>query len=337
MNLWPFKKPDCVAIIIHGLQNKPPGRLFKRWCLEAIREGFTRAGLVSRLFTFEFVYWSHHLYPNPLNPLETREGHPCFLAEPYVPCEETLSAIKKNTRISIIFRSLAQKTLAKLFLGSSIQEKADALAGNILEYTFPDLALYYANKRVFDRKKGVRDLLRAELLGAIRKYPESKILLIAHSMGSIVAYDILADSSLSIDILLTVGSPLGSPVVRKRFAQEYDLPLTNKDKIPAPESVQTAWYNLADIEDMVAFDAKLADHYAPNSRAIAPQDVQTVNDYVFQGNANHHNIFGYLRSTELVRILHSFIDQQPFSVRERIANKFASYLTKIKARQRPKL
>jgi hypothetical protein len=328
MNLWPFKKPDYVMIIIHGLQNKPPRKLFKRWCLEAIREGFARAGLATRLFTFEFVYWSHHLYPKPLNPLETREGHPCFLAEPYVPCEETLSTIKKNTRISIIFRSLTQKTLAKLFLGSKIQEKADALAGNILEYSFPDLALYYANKRVFNRKKGVRDLLRAELLGVIRKYPESKILLIAHSMGSIVAYDVLADSSLSIDILLTVGSPLGSPVVRKRFAKEYGLHLTNNDKIPAPESVQTAWYNLADIEDMVAFDAALADHYAPNSRGIAPQDLQTVNDYVFQGNENHHNIFGYLRSPELAGILHAFVDQQPLSMMERIKNTFAIFSLK---------
>ena len=328
MNLWPFKKPDYVVIIIHGLQNKPPRKLFKRWCLESIREGFERAGLAARLFTFEFVYWSHHLYPKPLNPLETREGHPCFLPEPYKPCEETLSVIKKNTRTSIIFRSLAQKTLAKLFLGSSIQEKADAIADDILERTFPDLALYYTNKRVFDRKKGIRDLLRAELLGVIRKYPESKILLIAHSMGSIVAYDVLADSSLSIDILLTVGSPLGSPVVRKRFAKEYSLPLTNNDKIPAPESVQTTWYNLADIEDMVAFDAKLAGHYAPNSRGIAPQDIQAVNDYVFQRNENHHNIFGYLRSSELVSILHEFVNRQPLSFMERIKNKLAKYSLK---------
>jgi hypothetical protein len=316
------------VIIIHGLQNKPPRRLFKRWCLEAIREGFQRAGLVSRLFTFKFIYWSHHLYPEPLNPLETREGHPCFLPEPYVPGVESLTAIKKNTRTSIIFRSLAQKTLAKLFLGSSIQKKADAIADNILERTFPDLSLYYANKRVFDRKKGVRDLLRAELLEAIRKYPESKILLIAHSMGSIVAYDVLADSSLSIDILLTVGSPLGSPVVRKRFAQEYGFTLTNKDKTPAPESVQTAWYNLADIKDMVAFDARLADHYAPNSRTIAPQDLQAVNDYIFQGHENHHNIFGYLRSPKLAAILYAFVDQKPLSIMERVKNMFAKYLLK---------
>jgi hypothetical protein len=326
VNFWPFKKPDYVVIIIHGLQNKPPRRLLKRWCLEAVREGFERAGLVPRLFTLGFVYWAHHLYPKPLSLRETREGHPCFLAEPYAACEGVSPPSKKNKRSSI-FRSLAQKTLAKLFLSSKIQKKADAIADNILERIFPDLALYYANKHVFNKKKGVRDLLRAELLGAVRRYSGSQILLIAHSMGSIVAYDVLSDPSLSIEILMTVGSPLGSPVVRKRFAQEYALSITNKDKIPAPESVKTAWYNLADIKDLVAFDAKLADHYAANSRSIAPQDIQAVNDYVFQGNENHHNIFGYLRSSEFVKILHEFVNRQPLSFRERVKARLEKFLS----------
>ncbi|RPH48669.1 MAG: hypothetical protein EHM85_16345 [Desulfobacteraceae bacterium] len=152
MGIWPFKKPDCVVIIIHGLQNKPPRGLLKSWCLKAVREGFERAGLAPRLFALEFVYWAHHLYQHPLDPRETRGGHPRFLSEPYVPGEKTLSAIKKNMPASII-RSLAQITLAKLFLVSKIQEKVHAVADNILENTFPDLALYYANKHVFDWKK----------------------------------------------------------------------------------------------------------------------------------------------------------------------------------------
>jgi pimeloyl-ACP methyl ester carboxylesterase len=322
MKFWHFNKDDYVVIIIHGLQNKPPRRLLKKWCVKAVSEGFKRGGLPKKNFTLEFVYWAHHLYQEPLNPNETREGHPLFLSEPYAPGGGTAATAWKITPVSLL-RSLAQKTLDRIFLVSKIKEKADALAEDILAHSFPDLALYYSNKRVFNRKKGVRDLLRGELTAVLRDCAESEILLIAHSMGSIVAYDVLQDPSLSVDILITIGSPLGSPVVRKRFAEEYGLLLTDKDRIPAPESVRSAWYNLADIKDFVAFEAKLTDHYKPNSRGIAPKDIQVTNDYEFEGIENHHNIFGYLRSKELAEILHEFVNRRRPSFFERI-KKFIS-------------
>jgi triacylglycerol esterase/lipase EstA (alpha/beta hydrolase family) len=54
------------------------------------------------------------------------------------------------------------------------------------------------------------------------KHRRKKILLIAHSMGSIIAWDVLTKMvpQIKIHTLVTIGSPLGNPVVRSRILSD---------------------------------------------------------------------------------------------------------------------
>ncbi len=312
-----FTKPEYVVIGIHGLQNKPPKRLLRKWWIAAIKEGFERAGYPFRPFAFELVYWAHHLYSKPLSLREKRAGHPRFLDEPYIPSDQKKGKPKRKS-LPFFLRPFVKKTLDTVFLGSRMQKEVDVIAENLLAQSFPDLALYYTNERVFSKKIGIRDLLRAELRSVIEKYPNSKILLIAHSMGSIITFDVLSDNLYTIDTLVTVGSPVGLPLVRKRFAQERNILISDKDMIHTPESIRKGWFNLADTKDMVAFDSYIADNYSKNSFDVAPNDKHVFNDYVYNNCENHHNILGYLRTPEMTKILHDFIVQQPLTFWQRV-------------------
>jgi hypothetical protein len=302
-----FKKPDLVIIGIHGLSNKPPRYLLRKWWIAAIREGFERTGLHHHSFAFELVYWAHHAYSRPLDIRERREGHPHFIDEPYIPSSKTIVAWKMKY-LTMFIRPIVRKALDMLFFTSKTPKESTLIAENILAQTFPDLDRYYANKRVFSRRKGIRDILRSELRSVLKRYSSSRILLIAHSMGSIIAFDVLSDDRFDIDTFVTVGSPLGLPYVRREFAREHRLSISKKKKtIHSPKSVRNAWYNLADPKDMVAFNAHITDNYSKNRHGVAPQDISVHNDYVCSKHENHHNICGYLRTQEMIRIIHDFL------------------------------
>jgi hypothetical protein len=300
-----FKKPETVVIGIHGLFNKPPKYLLRRWWITAIREGFERAGLHHHPFAFELVYWAHHAYSRPLDIRERREGHPQFVDEPYIPSSKTTVTLKMKY-LTLLIRPIMRKALDMLFFTSEAPRKSTAIVDNIVAQTLPDLVRYYENKRVFSRRKGIRDILRSELRSVLKRYSGSRILIISHSMGSIIAFDVLSDDRLDIDTFVTVGSPLGLPYVRREFARERRLSISKKKTIHSPKSVRNAWYNLADPKDMVAFNAHITGNYSKNRRGVAPQDISVRNDYICNKHENHHNICGYLRTPEMVRIIHDF-------------------------------
>ena len=90
-------------------------------------------------------------------------------------------------------------------------------------------------------------------------------MLIAHSMGSIIAYDVLRDlgrelTGMQVDHLVTIGSPLGMPYVLYKIRQE-------NASIRTP-SIVRRWTNLADRRDPIAVDVHLADEFEPNDRGV---------------------------------------------------------------------
>ncbi|KWV32475.1 lipase family protein [Micromonospora rifamycinica] len=112
--------------------------------------------------------------------------------------------------------------------------------------------------------KAVRD----ELARAMETNPR---VLVAHSLGSIVAYDWLRrQPSTPVDTLVTIGSPLGFRGIRKALHPDLDTSL------PPSPGVST-WVNVAAVEDAVAtvkeldglFGGEVTDRAARNSRLKA--------------------------------------------------------------------
>ena len=74
---------------------------------------------------------------------------------------------------------------------------------------FDDLRDYYG-------KSDVRNRVRDRMANALQRHADNRVCLIAHSVGSIIAYDVLRmleQHPPGIDHFVTIGSPLGLPVV----------------------------------------------------------------------------------------------------------------------------
>lgn len=284
-----------LIIGIHGLSNKPPASRLKAWWTEAIVEGLRRNLERSGGIAFDLAYWADLMYDAPLDPDP----------EPYAPAagtgplprrqDSSRRRIKDQSKAAAV--GLADKTTAVPGLGRIVDE--------VIERKAPDLHAYYHDP---DQRLRIQQKLSDALAAAHQA--GQHILLIAHSMGSIVAFDVLStiESTLPgfrVHHLITVGSPLGFHQVKKKIRAE-DVPLR------VPETVE-AWTNLADRKDKVASDTRLRTDYKSNRRGVGVVDRLVINGYVappppgHEGKPNPHKIYGYLRTPELSEAIDRFI------------------------------
>jgi len=304
---------DRVIIGIHGLQNKPPRRTLEKWWKQAIGEGLARIGHPKHFFSFAMIYWARYYYNAPLDPGVTDPRDPRFLEDPYVrgakePLRAKPSAFKRK-----MLDSLEEK-IDNIFFREDSFINFESISKFIIKSLFRDLDVYYHRNCVADtlNTQCARDALRKELADVIRKYRGKKILLIAHSMGSIIAYDVLTREvpDVEIEYFLTIGSPLGLPVIMKKIFEEQGMDFRKEKTVPAPENIRRGWYNFSDLDDPVAINYNLADDYRPNSRGIGPVDAVVYNDYEYGKIRDRHKSYGYLRTPEVAEILHLFLSEK---------------------------
>ncbi len=169
----------------------------------------------------------------------------------------------------------------------------DKLADELLEKKLKDLSRYYKEKVI---RKKLRDLLKNEILDNADK----RIMILSHSMGTIIAYDVLRaigkdHPRVIVDNFLSLGSPLGLPHVKYKIAQENPLVRT--------PSIVKKWLNFADRRDPVAMDTHLAGDYQANNSGVKVEDDLVSNDW----GGIHHKSYGYLRTPEVSRVIKNFI------------------------------
>jgi hypothetical protein len=114
----------------------------------------------------------------------------------------------------------------------AIDKHGGGLSGDAIEQFLRDVYLYATVETV---RETIDKIVRAKL-------DENKTVIVAHSLGTVVAYNVLRtdDRKLRVPLLATVGSPLGIRAIRDQL-----LPLS------FPAHVQ-AWYNAFDVRDVVA-------------------------------------------------------------------------------------
>jgi pimeloyl-ACP methyl ester carboxylesterase len=193
----------------------------------------------------------------------------------------------------------------------------------IIKHFFKDLDIYLTQKCVEENKSDclAKDIIRDNLADILQKHKEKEILLIAHSMGTIVAYEVLIDveDEVKIDSLITIGSPLGVPFIFEKLKNDKSVVPGEKSKLRVPDNILTEWKNLADLDDKIARSADMSKLFKRNSHNIAPVMEVVENDYESEGIENPHKSYGYLRTPEVAQIIDDFL------IRGR--NKFILWLT----------
>ncbi len=279
----------CVVIGIHGLANKPPIDEKTRWWRASIAEGLVRnEGLSDPRFDFEFVYWADLRYEAPLAADDNQE--------PYRPYDGTGPLAAGDEAPA----TTTKDVLAPVYAGIDRIEEATGVTlvdDLILEHRFDDL-WHYHGERHFARQ------VRARLAKRLRMFRNHRILLVAHSMGSVIAYDVLRmlereDPPLRVEHLVTAGSPLGLAKIKLKIEDEHGA-------ARVPDNVER-WTNLADGEDVVAIMGALESDFAPNRAGVRITDRRVVNAYRRPGGeANHHKSYGYLRTPEFSRVARDY-------------------------------
>ena len=312
-----------VIVGIHGLANKPERKVLADWWEKSIREGLAKnCSIQNAQFNFHMVYWADLLYRCPQHHDKNRDFDGFYTDQVYR--EAAPGALKKyeggvleGVRATLL--GIAGAGIDALRRLRPMAEFDARVLRKIKQVR--DLALYYdENRKIPDRAgqmRQARHVLMDELKSALLPPEEQQIegqqiMVIAHSMGSIIAYDVLRDigrerPAFAVAHFVTIGSPLGLSAVKDHVYKERSYAPV---RVRTPTIVTKRWVNYADRDDLVAIDKRLRDDYRPNDRGVRVEDDLVLNDYVNpDGKRNAHKSYGYLRTPELSEHIRHFIGQ----------------------------
>lgn len=155
------------------------------------------------------------------------------------------------------------------------------LDGIFIARQMQDVESYFRNPEI---RASVRGLFR----DVLRDHDEPAIL-IAHSLGSVIAYDVLREyPDLDVSGLVTLGSPLSLDYFRARLAR----PGESGNKLPVPPML-AEWVNVYSEMDPLALGSGISRYFRGGGEGgRGPVDVRAENT----GYLDAHNPDQYLRS-----------------------------------------
>jgi hypothetical protein len=304
---------NCKILFIHGLSSKPPRDvLFERWrrCL-LVNLGFYEEELRRAMEDrsddlFEMAYWANvipdHIEFDP-------DGSEYLIEE----------LLKHRSDVGDEFHVPLDREKFRHFWIDKALDAVDIVANvlsvkdDIAKKKLEELRLYWDDQYMAHR---IREKLSGPLRTALNEGRDVAIL--AHSMGTFVAYDVLwrfahhrEDEDMwgkRVRLLVTMGSPLGDPMIQslllgKRYGYEERRGLlTNVDY----------WANFAALGDIVSHDASLTDDF----KAMVDLDlIRDFRDYRelynpyrnLRGKMNPHKSYGYLLQPKLAKTMLRFL------------------------------
>lgn len=297
-----------IIIGIHGLKNKAPADILQNWWELSIREGLVKNGFFDKKLKFELVYWADLNYSQPLDPNIRDKKDPFYIPNPYCPSlENNKSGHPKKLKQKVL--DALEKEMDKIFLNEHGFTGLDTLADMTIHRMFKDLDTYYHGNCRAKPELNAKQTIRKRLADVLSKHKKKKIMLIAHSMGSIIAFDTLkfVIPEISIDTFLTIGSPLGNAVILKKTLMELSQKLHKGVKIITPSNIQNAWFNFSDLDDKIVMNYNLADDFIENPNRVNPIDIIVENDYEYESEPNPHKAYGYLRTPQIAEIIDNFL------------------------------
>ena len=293
---------QSVIIGIHGLARKPQKPTLTKWWKAAICEGlnyntrkYKADNIAPSQLNFSMVYWNDLMGEDrilTLQQLKQSKDHyqPAIKGDIQSYKPSTKDRMRLNMRINM--RDLVgdiTEVIVKLTGGKASRK--------VMEEKLKDLYAYYNDENI---RTSLQECLKSEL----EKHKDKRIMLISHSMGTIIAYDVLCQlvsegEELTIEHFITMGSPLGLPFIKKHIK----LP-RGKNKPAVPDNVKK-WTNFSDMSDPVCTDPCLEDDYKNNKKGIGIVDQIVLNDWPHHHLS--HKSYGYLRTPEVSKAIGTFI------------------------------
>ena len=277
-------------VFVPGMKPKPPVELHEDALWRCLLNGVERAdpALVPELRryrdTFRVVPWSRLFYTEQAS------------IEPDLPGVERLLSLEGPEPRDLEEASHWHKRIGKLIY--LLTDKFPSLINIVVN---PDIqAALTETQRYFEDHDGVatriRQLVADRLLASW--VPGCRLLVIAHSLGSVIVFDTLWElsqrrrSDLEVDLFMTLGSPLGLNFIRHRM-----LNVTAAVDEKYPRNIRR-WVNLSAIGEMTALDRTFADDYRDMLALGLVESITDITDLhtYFRGpdGLNVHKCYGYM-------------------------------------------
>lgn len=289
---------EPLLIYVPGLLPKPEAEIHRSALLRCLVEGIRRidagtaADIETRAHCFDIVAWTYDFYGE----------HRDFELD-RAAIDDLLNRHEPTERDVADAVSWQRRTLRSVYrMGDLMPFLIPRLANEKLEVHLRDLRRYTRNAR--DIAEHTRRLLKLPLEAA--SAAGRPILLIAHSMGSVIAYDALwqlsrrEQTSVFIDLLLTMGSPLG-----QRYIQERPLGAGETGSRCYPSNIDR-WVNIAAVGELTAIDPTLRNDFQPMldyGLVTEILDYEFFNWYRLKGALNVHAEYGYLACEVTARLV----------------------------------
>jgi hypothetical protein len=287
-----------LILYIPGLLPKPEPRTHRDALFRCLVAGLRRhdqriaLDIAANLHCFDVVAWTFDFY----------NEHRDFGIDA-ASIDELIEKARADRRDLAEARSWRRRLARRAFMLADILPfLIPHIANERMELHLRDLHRYLRNKH--DVAQRTRQMLKIPLRAAHEA--GRPILLLAHSMGSVIAYDTLwqmtheDEDDLRVDLLATLGSPLGQRYIQKRL-----LGGAQSGKRRYPHNIHR-WINLSAVGDLTATDPTLADDFGEMSALGLVEsitDLRLENWFRLEGDFNAHAEYGYLANNKTARMV----------------------------------
>jgi subtilisin family serine protease len=318
-------------IYVHGIANKPTQEVLKcQW--DHALFGFD-LGERSRV-----AYWvNRDTYPVPypgscttgdktampeLNPAvpqiapTSKESESSFRDELPKTATAKLHAIAKEMEAQPKDGPSAVKALDFRIKVLPFERLREWVTKSITHLFLQDVKEYFFD---IERRKSMRESLLSRL-----RTGGGPFVIVAHSQGSMIAYDVLSSipqGEVDVQLFLTIGSPLGMQEVQDQIKK-----LTKQKTLTTPPNVKR-WVNVADWLDPVAVDKELEGDFKARN-GVRPEDFTGFNP---DGPQDPHSATGYLQMSKVREAVRQSVDPNLFQMLQNfvIARNLASDIEAI--------
>jgi hypothetical protein len=297
------EKPSCPVIYIHGIGAQNPS--------QQLRLDWDTALFGQAMSNTEMAYWADIRHP-------ASQG----MGAHALRAMDTALRSSDAQRFIDALQNTITPHIPKVVPRSAIQSKIFGSFSGIGDAFFEfysktfvhDTAAYF-----FDTAQ--RREMQRRLIDVLDRHPNEPIVLVAHSQGTIIAYDVLRKlagktslgKTLQIALWVTLGSPLGIDEIQSRVAQ----PLV------VPEGVQ-AWANFADLLDPVALDKGLKNEF----KGKFPISDTLVHNTV---GLNPHAALGYLATGEVHSKIYPLVGRNQLDYGSRVRKDVLAEMREVMA------
>ncbi len=281
-------------LLVHGRSQggKDPVKLKAEW-LDALQKGLQKAGLAMPAdVTIDFPFYGDRLdefvrqFDLPADPAIVPKGSPVFdefaqfRAEVADQMRTRAGITDSQVRSEMRPVPAAEKGIENWEWVQAIIRLLDRNLTGVSETT---IEVFLRDVFLYCRRDPVRRAIDATVSDGLK--PDTAVV-VGHSLGTVVAYNVLGAAGRKVPLYVTVGSPLGIRAIRKTLG-----PIEN------PVG-QKGWYNAYDSHDVVALYPLDRDNFDVDP-AI------TNNGAVHNWTENRHGIIGYLDDADVAKMVRS--------------------------------